>query len=153
MSQRVLSLSLPRRGLQRLEAAQYVGVGATKFDEMVRTGRAPPPRIVDDIRLWDIFELDDYFPPRLPVHDKEIIKGVYVVGFSSYVKIGVSKDIYSRKIDLECGLPETLTVYATLEGWIPEERALHRRFAPYRTRLEWFRHEGELADWIKGGCK
>lgn len=58
MSNRVLSLNLPRRGLQRLEAAQYVGVGATKFDEMVVDGRMPPPRRIDGRKVWDIRDLD-----------------------------------------------------------------------------------------------
>lgn len=49
---------IPRRGLQRLEAAQYVGVGATKFDEMVTDGRMPPARRIDGRRVWDIRDLD-----------------------------------------------------------------------------------------------
>lgn len=37
----------PRRGLNREEAAIYVGVGTTKFDEMVNDGRMPKPKRVD----------------------------------------------------------------------------------------------------------
>lgn len=51
-------LTIPRRGLQRLEAAQYVGVGATKFDELVAEGKMPPPRRIDRRRIWDIRDLD-----------------------------------------------------------------------------------------------
>ena len=32
---------LPKRGLSRAEAAHYVGVGTSKFDEMVKDGRMP----------------------------------------------------------------------------------------------------------------
>lgn len=35
---------IPRRGLSREEAAMYVGVGSTKFDEMVNDGRMPKPK-------------------------------------------------------------------------------------------------------------
>lgn len=49
---------IPRRGLARVEAAAYVGIGTTKFDEMVSDGRMPPPRRIDHRRVWDILELD-----------------------------------------------------------------------------------------------
>jgi hypothetical protein len=50
--------ALPRRGLSRLEAATYIGIGPTKFDEMVADGRMPLPRTIDTRVLWDIRELD-----------------------------------------------------------------------------------------------
>ena len=34
-----LPASLPPRGLSRVQAAEYIGIGATKFDEMVDDGR------------------------------------------------------------------------------------------------------------------
>jgi hypothetical protein len=52
--------TLPR-GLCREAAAQYVGVGTTKFDEMVRDGRMPLPRQIDARRVWDIRALDAAF--------------------------------------------------------------------------------------------
>ena len=48
----------PRRGLSREEAARYIGVGATKFDEMVAGGRMPRPRRIDGRVIWDIRALD-----------------------------------------------------------------------------------------------
>ena len=51
----------PRRGLSRLEAAQYVGVGGTKFDELVATGRMPRPKRIDGRKIWDLHELDMAF--------------------------------------------------------------------------------------------
>ena len=35
------------RGLSRDQSAAYVGVGVTKFNEMVEDGRMPPPKHVD----------------------------------------------------------------------------------------------------------
>jgi predicted DNA-binding transcriptional regulator AlpA len=49
---------VPRRGLSRTEAAVYVGIGTTKFDEMVADGRMPKPFRIDGRVLWDIYDLD-----------------------------------------------------------------------------------------------
>ena len=35
------SRPVPRRGLSRYEAAMYLGISASKFDELVRDGRMP----------------------------------------------------------------------------------------------------------------
>src|SRR5215475_1300244 len=51
-------LSLFRRGLSREQAANYVGVGPTKFDKMVRDGRMPRPKRVDGRVVWDLRKLD-----------------------------------------------------------------------------------------------
>lgn len=49
------------RGLRRPQAAAYVGVSMTKFDELVRDGRMPAPRRVDGCNIWDRHALDDAF--------------------------------------------------------------------------------------------
>lgn len=59
---------IPRRGLSREEAAMYVGVGATKFDEMVSDGRMPKPKKVDARKVWDVRKLDMAFE-ALPDED------------------------------------------------------------------------------------
>jgi hypothetical protein len=43
----------PPRGMSRAVAARYIGVGTTKFDEMVKDGRMPRPKRVDGRTLWD----------------------------------------------------------------------------------------------------
>ena len=45
---------IPRRGLSRDEAAMYIGVSASKFDEMVEDGRMPSPVRIDNRKVWDI---------------------------------------------------------------------------------------------------
>ena len=55
----------PPLGLRHDEAALYIGVGTTKFDEMVGNGRMPQPRCVDSCRIWDRAELEQAFA-RLP---------------------------------------------------------------------------------------
>jgi predicted DNA-binding transcriptional regulator AlpA len=49
------------RGLAREEAARYVGIGATKFDEMVKDGRMPKPKRIDGRVVWDRVKLDAFF--------------------------------------------------------------------------------------------
>lgn len=46
-------LASPRRNLSREEAATYVGIGATKFDELVKDGRMPKPFKIDGRVLWE----------------------------------------------------------------------------------------------------
>jgi len=77
-------------------------------------------------------------------------KGVYVLGFGPYIKIGISLDIDDRISQLQT--PEPVTVYAILDGWLIQERQLHLHFAAYRLQGEWFRREGDLADWISDNC-
>jgi hypothetical protein len=52
---------IPRRGLSRTEAAQYLGISETKFDELRHDGRVAPPRLLDGRKLWDVVELDMAF--------------------------------------------------------------------------------------------
>ncbi len=57
----VLPPSLAPRGLSRVQSAEYVGVGTTKFDEMVRDGRMPKPKQIDGRNVWDRRALDAAF--------------------------------------------------------------------------------------------
>jgi excisionase family DNA binding protein len=61
MALRSDSISYAPRGLSREEAARYVGVGTTKFDEMVHDRRMPKPKRVDGRVLWDRLALDAAF--------------------------------------------------------------------------------------------
>jgi predicted DNA-binding transcriptional regulator AlpA len=49
---------IPRRWLNRIEAAIYTTFSPSKFDELVRTGRMPPARRIDGRLIWDLHELD-----------------------------------------------------------------------------------------------
>lgn len=52
---------LPRRGLRRADAAMYIGMSTTKFDQLVKDGRMPEPIRIDGIVIWDIRKLDAAF--------------------------------------------------------------------------------------------
>ena len=62
------ALSLPPRGISRVEAAAYVGVSPSKFDEMVRDHRMPNPKRIDCRKVWDLRDLDLAFD-ALPYED------------------------------------------------------------------------------------
>ncbi len=44
-----------------MQAAEYIGVGGTKFDEMVADGRMPLPKRIDGRTVWDRDKLDERF--------------------------------------------------------------------------------------------
>jgi predicted DNA-binding transcriptional regulator AlpA len=53
--------SLAPRGLSRFQAAEYIGVGPTKFDALVADGRMPRPTRIDGRTVWDRVKLDEAF--------------------------------------------------------------------------------------------
>ncbi|TDR33716.1 helix-turn-helix transcriptional regulator [Aquamicrobium defluvii] len=65
------------RGLSREEAARYVGVGATKFDEMVKDGRMPKPKRVDGRVVWDRAALDLAFTDLPNDGQRNFFDGLY----------------------------------------------------------------------------
>jgi len=70
--QRIAVATIPRRGLSRVEAAAYIGVSPSKFDELVADGRMPGARRIDTRKVWDIRELDLLFD-ALPHHDSPAV--------------------------------------------------------------------------------
>lgn len=57
-----------KRGLSRVEAAGYIGVGASTFDRMVLAGEMPNPKRVGTRKIWDVRALDLAFD-ALPGED------------------------------------------------------------------------------------
>lgn len=55
---RSLPPSLPPRGLCREEAAAYVGVSPSLFDQMVKDKRMPVPKHINSRVVWDRRKLD-----------------------------------------------------------------------------------------------
>jgi predicted DNA-binding transcriptional regulator AlpA len=52
-------LGYPPRGMDAERAAAYVGLGKTKFLELVEDGRMPKPvRIEEELPRWDRHDLD-----------------------------------------------------------------------------------------------
>jgi predicted DNA-binding transcriptional regulator AlpA len=57
----VLPGSLTPRGLSRVQAAAYIGVSPSLFDEMVRDGRMPQAIRINSRVLWDRLQVDEAF--------------------------------------------------------------------------------------------
>lgn len=55
------AFAYPPRGMSREEAARYIGVGTTKFDEMVADESMPKPKRIDGRVIWDRIALDAAF--------------------------------------------------------------------------------------------
>ena len=49
------------RGLRRSLAAEYIGVSMPLFDAMVRDGRMPKPKRVENRTIWDRVAVDRAF--------------------------------------------------------------------------------------------
>lgn len=61
MTRKQDGISYPPRGLSREEAARYIGIGCSKFDELVKDGRMPRPKRLDGRVVWDRVSLDIAF--------------------------------------------------------------------------------------------
>ena len=63
------------RGMSRTEAAVYVGISPSLFDQMIKDGRMPKPIHINSRTVWDVRDLDDAFdalkdePPSNPWDD------------------------------------------------------------------------------------
>jgi excisionase family DNA binding protein len=83
----------------------------------------------------------------------ESVQSLYVLECGEFIKIGHAYDVEHRVKTMETGNPYPIKVLLARFGDGERlERQLHKRFARHRHRHEWFRMEGELADWIKEGC-
>jgi predicted DNA-binding transcriptional regulator AlpA len=56
-----LPLSLPPRGLSRVQAAGYIGISPSLFDVAVADGRMPRPVCINSRRVWDRAKIDEAF--------------------------------------------------------------------------------------------
>lgn len=50
-----------RRGLSRKDAADYIGVSTTKFDQLVSDKHMPRPKAIGGRRIWCVYEIDEHF--------------------------------------------------------------------------------------------
>ena len=62
-------IGLQARGLSRMQAAVYVGVSASSFDQLVADSRMPQPKRIGSQRVWDRWTLDTAFD-ALPPDDE-----------------------------------------------------------------------------------
>jgi predicted DNA-binding transcriptional regulator AlpA len=144
--------NLGSRGLDREQAMQHLGLTGEDFDLFVTLGRIPRPLTIGDRTVWPKQNL--VVRKRQPRGEAHQYAGVYVIGFSEYIKIGMSANVTDRLAAIQDWLPVKMTVH---QIFVTEGRRLeldlHHRFSEYRLRGEWFRLEGRLAAWIETGCR
>lgn len=75
--------TLPPLGVNREQAAELMGIGATSLDMLIEQGRAPQPRVVGSRTVYDVSELRQAFS-QLP-HRTD---GSNVVGLDNSEKSG-----------------------------------------------------------------
>jgi len=51
---------LVRRGLSRAEAAAYLGISPSKFDQLRKGNRIAPPKVLDGRLIFTIETLDEF---------------------------------------------------------------------------------------------
>lgn len=71
-------------------------------------------------------------------------------GRRKIIKIGFTRDHGGRFTSLQMANPDELKVLATIRGTRLLEAELHKRFAKFNVRGEWFRLDGELAKYVAG---
>ena len=95
-------------------------------------------------------------PPTIPMRvrwtvgspEKAKPDKVYFLRCEQFVKIGSGRDLQRRVSAHQISVPFKLELLAVLDGDIDLEKVLHRRFLHHWERGEWFRLEGDLADYI-----
>jgi predicted DNA-binding transcriptional regulator AlpA len=50
-----------RIGLSRVESAEYIGISASLFDELVEDGRMPQPKLINTRKVWMRVKLEKAF--------------------------------------------------------------------------------------------
>ncbi len=68
-NQNKLSINLIPRGISRKDAAGYIGISSSKFDNLVKDGTLPKPVRIGSRTIWDRDDLDECFD-RLKFHQE-----------------------------------------------------------------------------------
>jgi transposase len=90
--------------------------------------------------------------PNRPLPKARVRKGVVYFlknGVRGQVKIGFTENLKGRISSLQGATPDAVAVIGTIPGTRKTEMKMHKRFAEYRVRREWFRIEGSLAKFLK----
>lgn len=90
-------------------------------------------------------------PPRVGREQPPRVRYVYFIqrGRTREVKIGSAYDVDARFSSLRTSSPDDLRLIGVLAGDHTTEKTLHKQFDEYWIRREWFKLEGELAEFIR----
>lgn len=75
---------------------------------------------------------------------------IYFILAGGKVKIGRARSIKARMNALQSGCPYPVHLVHFEIGGEREERRFHKRFTAHHDRLEWFRLEGALEEYLRG---
>lgn len=93
--------------------------------------------------MTDVDDTDRAAPPG------PLVYLIQAGGEAGPVKIGHAKDPTGRLRELQTASPEPLVLLATLPGGRPVEGQMHKWFASYHLRGEWFRPAAPI--WLEFG--
>lgn len=74
---------------------------------------------------------------------------VYFVRCNEFLKIGYAANVGERFRTMQTASPYEMELLGTMAGGVEMEEQLHRRFRHLQHRGEWFRLEGELAEFVR----
>jgi hypothetical protein len=148
---------------------QISGLGKTSIYELINSGQVESEfvsgrRLIKVASYMELIRasLDSVTPPRLRAEKSRRVKKsrrkmttrnsfVYFMGGDDgYVKIGFSNNPHKRLRGVQIGSASPVRLLAMLRGDRNDEDSLHKRFAAYRVRGEWFRFEGEFKEYVEG---
>ena len=123
--------SYPPRGMSRDEAARYIGVGSTKFDQLVADGRLPKAIHIDARVIWDRIALDQAFTElaHAPVNEIDEI-------------LNRAARRKSRAMPPLSSKPEVTDAKGLAKRWLCSERHVHNLVK--RGDLPAIKHMGKL---------
>lgn len=88
-------------------------------------------------------------PPKTPRPRQSKIYFCQAGGPDGPVKIGITVEVAGRLGSLKTGHHDELRLLALVNGTVKDEKALHRRFAEYRKRGEWFEFGPRLKKYVE----
>jgi len=87
--------------------------------------------------------------PRGGEYEVDPHGSIYVFRVQDFVKIGFSTDWKKRFKHIQTASPYTIEKVFAFAANKSSEARLHKRFAKYHVRGEWFRHDGSVAKWTE----
>jgi len=83
--------------------------------------------------------LEDLTPPQTRI---------YFIQAGHRVKIGLTDKPEDRVRALMTGQPHDVRIIAMMDGGFAQEKALHKKFAKYHVRREWYKFSKEIKDYV-----
>lgn len=108
--------------------------------------------IMDDRVFVTLADLSEFVRNRSPgtVPVNGVLGRIYFIGFRHYIKIGFTLGrVADRVRGLQTGVPEPLSIYATMWGTKAAEGELHQRLSVHKINGEWFRRSQPLRSLVQ----